>query len=102
MSSKAVPDCGASVWIAIQCEKGHRRLLGAASPEVSNGGFQLASTARPEYWRASDCSPKSLNIGLVEPCRAMSRLRMDSCIFVHLPAWRSCLNCACGLKTSVG
>src|SRR5947209_17521163 len=32
----------------------------------------------------------------------MSRLRIDACIFVHLPAWRSCLNCACGLKTSVG
>src|SRR3954447_208216 len=62
--SKAAPDWGASGWIAIQCEKGQRRLFGAASSEVLNGGFQLGSAARPEYWRASDCSPKSLNIGL--------------------------------------
>src|ERR1051326_9193063 len=102
LSSKAVPYWGANVWIAIQCANGQPPLFGDAPPETLNGGLQSASTARPEYWRASDCSPKSLSIGFVDPCRAMSRRRIVSCIFAQLPACRSRSNCLCGLKTRVG
>src|SRR2546423_11792110 len=81
---------------AFQCAKGH--LLAVAK----NGAFQSSSTARPEYCRASDCTPKSLSIGLTVPWRSRSRCRIVSCIRCHFPSARNRSNWSCGLKTSAG
>src|SRR3989440_10214251 len=36
-------------------------------PARGNGAAHWSETSRPEYWRASDSSPNSLNIGLTFP-----------------------------------
>src|ERR1700720_2980665 len=79
-----------------QCANGH------FWPAFPDGGVQSADTARPEYWRASDWSPKSLKIGLTLPWSAISRARIFFCIRFHFPSARSRSNCSCGLKTSAG
>ena len=41
--------------------------------------------SRPEYWRASERSPKSARLGLIAPCSASSRARMASSQPIVMP-----------------
>src|SRR5438132_1501782 len=54
-------------------------------PECGNGAAHSSETSRPEYWRASDSSPNSLNIGLTSPWSAVSRSRIACCIRFQFP-----------------
>src|SRR5690242_11863607 len=98
----AVPDGRGNASSANQRLHGRRLLFGPAPTEALNRGLQSAATARREYWRASDASPKSLHLGSGEPSRATSRRRMACCSFVQFPWRRSRSNWSCGLKTRVG
>src|SRR2546426_10615805 len=96
-NSKAAPVCGSirdfstlplplPLNLLSQLEEEERRGRGRGRHQSLKGHFsgfaglkgacQSSSTARPEYCRASDCSPKSLNIGLVLPCNWKSRVRI--------------------------
>src|SRR5690606_31102468 len=77
--------------------------LAAHAPLLARKGQrQPASTARPLYCRASEASPWSDRLGLIEPCNAMSRARVAFCILAKRPSSRSRLNWRCELNTSAG
>src|ERR687897_536463 len=76
--------------------------LSEAFSPVSKGQRQSSSTGRPEYWRASGISPKSLKFGFKLPWSSISRALITSRTRANLPLSRRRSNCSCTLNTSVG